>query len=93
MADCENIAARAHAFPETSMPVRDRWITLSTRCHEPGEYTHSLKGVGAGKDRRGGVVRTFLLCENHSQLFQQIDAELMQDAWSAAHTAKPVSVA
>ena len=87
--DCEILAARAHALPDSSMPVRDRWMTLSIRCREPGEYTHSLKGIGSGKDRRGGVVREFVLCENHSRLFEQIDVELLQEAWDTAYTAKP----
>ncbi len=87
---CENTAARLHAFPDSAMPVRDRWMTLSIECRESAEYSHSLKGVGSAKDRRGGSVREFKLCDNHSHLYEQIDAELVQEAWAAAHTAKPV---
>ena len=90
MTVCENIAARSHAFPDSCMPVRDRWMTLSIGCRELAEYTNSLKGVGSARDRRGGAVRDFVLCENHSRLYQQIDVELVEDAWAIAHTAKPV---
>jgi hypothetical protein len=90
---CENTAARSHAFPENAMPVRDRWMTLSIGCHEPAEYTSSLKGIGSAKDRRGAAIREFRLCENHTRLFEQIDAELVQEAWAVAHTTKPVRVA
>lgn len=71
------------------MPVRDRWMTLSIACHEQAEYSNALTGIGAGKDRRGGVVHEFVLCENHSRVFQQIDEELVQEGWTRAHTTKP----
>ena len=90
---CENIPARVHAFPDSAMPIRDRWMTLSIECHESAEYSNSLMGVGTAKDRRGGAVREFKLCDNHSHLYEQIDAELVQEAWAVAHTAKPVRLA
>ncbi len=68
-------------------------MTLSIGCHEQAEYSNSLRGVGSAKDRRGGAVREFKLCENHSRLYEQIDAELIQEAWAPAHTAKPVRLA
>ena len=72
------------------MPIRDRWITLSIGCREAAEYTNSLRGLGSGKSRNGGAVREFQLCDNHSHLYQQIDAELVQEAWAVAHTAQPI---
>ncbi len=75
------------------MPIRDRWMTLSIPCRESAEYSNSLRGVGSAKDRRGGAVREFKLCDNHSQLYEQIDAELVQEAWAPAHTAKRVRLA
>ena len=89
MATCENVVAARHAFPAQSMPVRDRSMTLTIACREEAEYTHLLNGVGAGKDRRGGAPKSFGLCANHSPLFEQIDRELVQDAWVPAHTSKP----
>ena len=90
MVVCENLAAFTHALPNNQMPVRDRLMTLTIQCRDEAEYTNSMLGIGAGKNRRGGVVRTFHLCDNHSHLFQQIDYELVQDAWSPSHTAQPV---
>lgn len=74
------------------MPVMDRRMTLNLPCHFAAEYSSSLKGIGRGRTREGGQVRTFGLCENHAQLYEQIDRELVQDAWAPAHTAKPVSL-
>lgn len=68
-------------------------MTLSIECREPAEYSNTLKGIGSAKDRRGGAVRAFTLCDNHSHLYEQIDTELVQEAWAAAHTAKPVRLA
>jgi hypothetical protein len=89
MDTCQNQAAARHALPDTAMPVSDRKMTLTVPCHEPAEYYCSLRGVGVGKARKGGLVQRFSLCENHSVLFEQIDVELVQDAWMAAYAAKP----
>jgi len=92
MPSCENIVASQHAFPKNAMPVADRRMTLTIQCHEPAEFTSSLRGVGHPLDRQGGLVRAFSLCENHRRLYEQIDLELVQDAWAPSHDGKPVAL-
>ncbi|MCI4330772.1 MAG: hypothetical protein L3K19_02850 [Thermoplasmata archaeon] len=72
------------------MPVHDRRITLTIPCHEDATYDCGLLGVGVGKTRQGAVVKHFELCENHTELFQQIDLELVLDGWTRSHTGPPV---
>jgi hypothetical protein len=67
-------------------------MTLTLQCTDPAEYTSSLKGVGRDRKRDGGQVTEFGLCENHRRLYEQIDRELVQDAWAPSHTVKPVSL-
>lgn len=67
-------------------------MTLSVPCHEAAEYSSKLKGVGRGRGRDGAAVVAFALCENHSRLYEQIDLELVQDAWAPAHSGKPVAL-
>jgi hypothetical protein len=74
------------------MPVADRKMTLTIQCRDASEYSSNLRGVGKGRLREGAVPRTFGLCENHRRLYEQIDFELVQDAWSPSHTAKPISL-
>ena len=93
MAACENVAAANFAFPPNSMPVADRRMTLTIQCRDPAEFTSTLRGVGAGRHREGAQTRVFKLCENHRRLYEQIDFELVQDAWSPSHTEKPVALA
>lgn len=92
MTTCENQAAARHAFPPNAMPVMDRRMTLNLQCHDVAEYTSSLRGVGRDRARVGGPVVAFGLCENHSRLYEQIDRELVQDAWAPSHTAKPAAL-
>jgi hypothetical protein len=92
MATCENVAAATYAFPRDSMPVADRRMTLTIQCRDLAEYTSDLRGIGAGKHRVGAQPRMFGLCENHRRLYEQIDFELVQDAWSPSHTAKPIAL-
>ncbi|MCI4336021.1 MAG: hypothetical protein L3K17_02325 [Thermoplasmata archaeon] len=72
------------------MPVSDRKMTLTVPCHDNAEFSNSLRGVGAGRERKGAAVREFPMCENHTRLFEQIDVELVQDAWAPTFTAKPI---
>lgn len=74
------------------MPVMDRRMTLNLQCHDAAEYTLSLKGVGKDRSRAGGSVVAFGLCENHCRLYEQIDRELVQDAWAPSHTEKPTQL-
>ncbi len=60
-------------------------MTLELQCREHAEYASTLKGVGTGRERRGAAVATFGLCENHNQLFQMVDAELVQDGWAPSY--------
>lgn len=92
MTTCENLEAARHAFPPDAMPVKDRRMTLTLQCHYPAEYSSTLKGVGHDRARDGGAVVAFSLCENHRRLYEQIDVELVQDAWAPAHTIKPASL-
>jgi hypothetical protein len=92
MATCENVVAATYAFPPGPMPVADRRMTLTIQCHDSAEYSSSLRGVGAGKRRDGGLPRNFGLCENHRRLYEQIDSELVQEAWTPSHVGKPVAL-
>jgi hypothetical protein len=92
MSRCENVAAATHAFPRDSMPVADRRMSLTIQCRDPAEYSSDLRGIGAGRRRVGAEPRAFALCENHRRLYEQIDFELVQDAWSPSHTAKPTAL-
>ena len=92
MAICENVTAAAYAFPPDSMPVADRRMTLTIQCRDPAEYSSNLRGIGVGRRREGAQPRGFGLCDNHRRLYEQIDLELVQDAWSPSHTAKPVAL-
>lgn len=89
MATCENAVAATHAFPRDSMPAADRRMTLTIQCRDAAEYSSSLRGIGTSRHREGAGIRTFGLCENHRRLYEQIDIELMQDAWAPSHTTKP----
>ena len=90
MATCENKVAATHAFPPDSLPASDRRITLTLQCREPGEYSSSLRGIGRSKHRDGAQIRVFGLCENHRRLYEQIDRELVEEAWAPCHTGTPV---
>ena|SRR5579862_2997946 len=92
MTICENRTAARHAFPQDAMPVADRRMTLDLQCQDSAEYASSLKGVGRDRLRDGGSVVAFGLCENHRRLYEQIDIELVQDAWAPSHTAKPATL-
>jgi hypothetical protein len=90
MATCENVTAATHAFPRDSLPARDRRMTLTIQCRDPAQYRSNLRGIGVGLGREGAQARDFVLCENHRQLYEQIDLELVQDAYSQSHTARPI---
>lgn len=90
MVACENKVAAVHAFPPNSGPAADRKMTLTIQCRDPAEYSSSLRGVGKGRQREGAETRVFGLCENHRRLYEQIDLELVQEAWAPSHTTKPV---
>jgi hypothetical protein len=93
MAACENKIAAIHAFPPDSQPAADRRMTLTIQCREPAEYSSSFRGVGTSRHRDGAQIRVFGLCENHRQLFEQIDSELVQDhSWARSLTSKSVQI-
>jgi hypothetical protein len=85
MLTCENQKAAGHALPRGPTPVEDRRMTLELQCREEATYASTLKGVGKGKERKGGVIATFNLCENHNQLFQMVDHELVEDGWAPSY--------
>jgi hypothetical protein len=85
---CENQKAAAHALPRGPMPVEDRRMTLEYQCRSEAEYSSTLKGVGVGKERKGATIATFNLCENHNQLFQAVDQELVEDGWAPSYMGK-----
>jgi hypothetical protein len=85
MAPCENKKAAAHAFPRGPTPVEDRRMTLELQCREDAKYTSTLKGVGKGRQREGAAIASFDLCENHNQLFQMVDRELVEDGWAPSY--------
>jgi hypothetical protein len=88
MVACENQKAAAHALPRGPMPVEDRRMTLELQCREDATYTSTLKGVGAGKERKGAAIAAFELCENHNQLFQMVDKELVEEGWAPSYMGK-----
>jgi hypothetical protein len=88
MPACENKKAAAYALPRGPRPVEDRRMTLDIQCREDAGYTSTLKGVGTGKQRTGGPIANFNLCENHNELFQQIDMELGQEGWAPSYMGK-----
>lgn len=89
MTGCQNVLAAQFALPEKSMPVRDRAITLRLACTDSASYSSNFLGLGTGKGRVGGASQTFQLCDNHSQLFVQIDNELVQEGWAHALSGQP----
>jgi hypothetical protein len=89
---CENRVAALYAFPRGPASIEDRRMTLDLPCRERADYTSSLLGVGQGKGRAGAVAKSFSLCENHAELFEQIDRELIQDGWARSHTAMPARI-
>ena len=86
---CQNQVAAHFALPEEPMPVRNRRMTLQLQCSDRADYSANLMGLGRGKTRAGAPSRTFLLCENHAQLFPQIDQELFEDGWARSCPSKP----
>jgi hypothetical protein len=88
MAQCENKKAAAHALPRGPNPVEDRRMTLDIQCDMDAQNTSTLKGVGSGKQRTGGVSASFPLCDNHSEVFEQIDRELVEEGWAPAYMGK-----
>lgn len=90
MGQCQNQTAGRFAFPNKgATPVDDRQMTLTIPCHEEATQRSSMAGLGSGKNRRGATVQTFVLCDNHAEVFQQIDTELVQDGWSPTFQARP----
>ena len=63
-------------------------MTLELPCREDAKYTSTLKGLGTGKERKGGAIVTFNLCENHNQLFQMVDQELVEEGWAPSYMGK-----
>ena len=89
---CENRAAAAYAFPRGPASIEDRRMTLDLACRERAEYNSTLLGVGTGRSRAGAQPKSFGLCENHAELLEQIDRELVQDGWARAHTQAPLRI-
>jgi hypothetical protein len=63
-------------------------MTLQYACGSDGEYTTELMGVGSDKRRTGAKPATFSLCQNHSDVFMQIDRELVEEGWAPAYMGK-----
>jgi len=82
MATCENQKAAAHAMPRGPPSVEDRRMTLEIRCDMDAQFTSTLKGVGSGTKRSGAATQSFALCDNHSEVFEQIDRELVEEGWA-----------
>jgi hypothetical protein len=89
MVACANVAASRYAFPMDSMSVRDRRMTLTLPCPGQAEYSCELLGLGTDKARTGASASSFTLCMNHSDLYEEIDRELVEEGWRQTHTAKP----
>jgi len=68
-------------------------MSLNTVCREDATYSAKLGGSSTGKARQGAPVKEFLLCENHSQLVSQVDADLKDDGWSSALVERPHTLA
>jgi hypothetical protein len=57
------------------------------------QNTSTLKGVGTGRQRTGGTSIAFALCDNHSEVFEQIDRELVEEGWAPSYMGKrPVHI-
>lgn len=93
MVTCQNRLAAQFAFPTTAAAVADRMVTLSIPCHEEAGATSELRSAAGGRARQGATAKTYYLCPNHSDLFVEIDRELIQDGWAPAHVGKPVPLA
>jgi hypothetical protein len=89
---CQNQLAARFAFPETAAPVADRRMTLEIQCRDVATYSSDLRGIGTGRGRVGASEKKFMLCDNHSQLFQEIDRELVGEGWARAQRDKPVQL-
>ena len=59
-------------------------MTLEVPCHESATHFSHLNGMGGGKERRGATPREFFLCDNHAQLFEMIDRELVEEGWKSS---------
>jgi hypothetical protein len=63
-------------------------MTLQFDCPDDGEYWSALLGVGSDHRRTGSKATAFNLCQNHSQVFTQIDRELVEEGWVSAYMGK-----
>jgi hypothetical protein len=64
-------------------------MTLELQCRESATTIGHLRGAGGGRTREGSAVKDFYLCDNHAQLFQQVDSELIQEGWVPALARPP----
>lgn len=67
-------------------------MTLGAPCRETATYSTKVLGTAGGPARTGAPLKEFVLCENHSQLVEQIDRELIDDGWTSAFGERPHSL-
>ena len=89
MPQCQIQSVTQFALPRGPASVEDRRISLDTTCHEPASYATQMLGASGGRSRKGGSPRSFVLCENHSQLISMVDRELMEEGWSTGFVDPP----
>jgi hypothetical protein len=63
-------------------------MTLQYACGNDAEYAAALLGAGSDLHRTGAKTATFNLCQNHSEVFAQIDQELVSEGWASAYMGK-----
>lgn len=88
VADCQIQPASRHAFPRGPSAVEDRQMSLTMPCHESASFTAHLLGAGNGRTRKDAPTKDFTLCENHEDLFTQIDVELISEGWASARSSR-----
>ncbi len=67
-------------------------MSLTVPCHEQAGYTAHLLAATKGKTRKGATAMDFTLCENHEELFRQIDAELIPEGWAISQATRSTSL-
>ena len=92
MVACQIQAAARFAFPRGPTAVEDRQMSLTLACRESAGYTAHLISAAKGRDRKGAPSQDFTLCQNHEELLQQIDDELVSEGWSSCRGSRSTSL-